>query len=206
MATGIFDLKAGQPVITTVPRLGMQFFRFHLSSDTDTIALVTAKAGVLGGDADIRVSAVPFMKPLRTFSSNGRATLSCPECSAGWGGRIQGLSKRSTSLSINHLSLYWVRTLWIVVYSTFGEATLSVSAVSYENADAGSVYTRAQAPLTYAYFLGSAADASDASEQVRVEYMDCRLLECAFSLLAWSKYCITCTCTFIAGFISKSRF
>ena len=119
LASGIIDLLPGQAVSATVPTLGTQYFRFSLSSDTDTVATVAAHAGLLDGDVGIFISAHPFLKPPRYFPS-GPATsssttdapgLSCPECE--WRGFIAGVSLRSTAVTVNHLSLYWARTLWV---------------------------------------------------------------------------------------------
>lgn len=165
VASGIVDLLPGQAVLASVPFLGVQYFRFKLSSDTDTVAMVSASAGLLDGDVNIFVSAHPFMKPPRYYpglptssSTSDAPGLSCPECE--WRGFIYGLSTRSTSITVNHLSLYWARTLWIAASAQIGAGAFSISAESYETVDAGAVYSRGQAPLSYTYFLGSPAVAA----------------------------------------------
>lgn len=160
VASGIIDLLPGQAVMASVPYLGVQYFRFQLSSDTDTVATISASAGLLDGDVNIFASAHPFMKPPRYYpdlptssSTSDAPGLSCPECE--WRGYIYGMSARSTSITVNHLSLYWTRTLWIAASCQIGAGTFKISAESYETVDAGAVYARGQAPLSYAYFLGS---------------------------------------------------
>lgn len=167
VASGIVDLQAGASVSASVPYLGVQYFRFQLSSDTDTIATVAATADMNDGDVNIFVSAHPFSKPPRYFpdlptssSSTDAPGLSCPDCE--WKGFISGISIRSTSITVSHLSLYYARTLWIAASCQVGAASFSINAVSYEAVDAGAVYARGQPPESYTYYLGSEAVAASA--------------------------------------------